>query len=114
MPTFSIEGTTVKVRDGSGQLSHDQIDRQRRAFSGKMRSETSGNGRVMRRWRIDTDWLTDTEADALIADLAAPGFVDAAGDLIGGTVSCKAENIQRRDGPGPDQSHLSFTLLEVS
>ena len=115
MPTLSVAGTTVAVRDRSGAVRNVPIDRKRRALSGKMRSETGKGGRYMREWEIETTWLTESEGDTLMAILVAPGYVNLAGDLIGSTVSCRiVQPPERRDGPGPDLSRIRFTAQEVS
>jgi hypothetical protein len=79
-----------------------------------MRSaQTSASNDRARIWTLSTTFMTETNADTLQTALLAPGNVTISGDLPGGSVTCKAQNVNRQMGPASDQTVLSFELHEV-
>jgi len=113
MSALVVDGSIVVEVARGATLTWQNVNHQRRAWSGKMRStQTSANDRA-RVWTLSTLLMTESAADTLETALLAPGTVTISGDLPGGSVVCKAQTLSRQMGPKSDQAALAFELHEV-
>lgn len=113
MSVLVVDGSIVVDVARGVTLTWENMDHQRRAWSGKMRSaQHSANNRA-RVWTLSTAIMTVSAAETLETALTAAGDVTISGNLPGGSVTCKALNVVRQLGPASDQIILSFELHEV-
>lgn len=115
MPALAVNGQTVYVAYGSGPVNHEPLHRARRAFSGRMRTVTSGQGANLRQWRITTARMLLVEIDELQYNLTQPGDLSVTGDLVkDAPATCSARNVVRRVSPEGTKAILTFELVEKS
>ena len=113
MAVLTVDGTEYAVMQGV-EMEPIRMDRQRRAWSGVVRSTLpSDTLEYVRAWQVSCGYLTVTEAETLLDVLQGTDAFDIAGDLPGETVSCMAVDIQREDGPLDDMVTIRVRLEEV-
>lgn len=111
MARLSIGGTEYPVSEAG--VRYDDLTKRRETFGGKIATARPAAA-TARVWVIQTDILTRTEANTLLAALTAPGTVSADGEAVGGSaVTCRAANI-RAEEVFDDIVFVSFELWEVA
>jgi len=113
MSVLTIDGTEYPLQAGV-QVEYIKLDRQRRAWSGAMRSSLGSDSRTyVRAWSAVLGHLSELDATTLLGVLLDHDSFVIAGDLPGGSVTCLCVDVQRQDGPLDDMVTIRCQLEEV-
>ncbi len=113
MTFLALNGTTVRTRSDAVQQKDNEhrLDRER-MFDGTMRLTRGG---VFRQWDVTTAFLSESDANTLLALVRSGSVLTASGDLVGADVAVMP--VPGNDNPKQTATgfkrQLTFTLHET-
>lgn len=113
MTFLALNGTTVRTRSDAVQQKDNEhrLDRER-MFDGTMRLTRGG---VFRQWDVTTAFLSESDANTLLALVRSGGVLTASGDLVGDDVAVMpvpGNDNPKQTGDG-FRRQITFTLHET-
>lgn len=111
MADFTVGGTTYPVR----RLSKRNVSVvvQERTFGDTLVSSRATANAVVPVWDVETDWLTASECDTLVAALEAVGTVALSGDLMPSSTTCHVRDIGWSTEDDTDDRIVAFVAEKV-
>ena len=106
----SVSGVECIV--GGHAVAYGALAPTRRTYGGVLGTSRSRVRGYARMWTLQTPPMVLAEAEALEAELLAPGSVLVSGDLVGSNVRCYATNVKRHVDRSLIWAAVSFELTE--
>lgn len=111
MPALAIGGSAVSVLNA--RMRREALSVPERMQSGNLVGARPSGAADRDVWEVEAGVLTAAGATSLIATLTAPGTVTASGDIIGGSITARAEGVRSRRGSLESHVLVTFLLVEV-